>query len=206
MAGKVKRTSPSTGRSRTLPQLVSFPTPAALKRALKETAPATEFDEVEFDKLVALRVPPLISPTAMGLLLGISPKLITAMAKFPDTYYRKFNMKKRSGKKRVISAPRTYLKAVQKYILRHVLEKQVVAENITGFVRGRGTVDNARLHLSASYILNVDIKDFFTSVRSSLVVQLFGQLGFAERMAEVLALLCTYEGVLPQGAPTSPLI
>jgi retron-type reverse transcriptase len=75
-----------------------------------------------------------------------------------------------------------------------------------GFVKGRGIVQNARIHVGANYLLNVDVKDFFPSVRTEHVLKIFRSLGFPHEMSRVLSLLCTYEGCLPQGAPTSPYL
>ena len=54
--------------------------------------------------------------------------------------------------------------------------------------------------------MNVDIKDFFPSVREKQVTTVFVDLGFPKRMSHVLSRLCTYSGSLPQGAPTSPYL
>jgi len=55
-------------------------------------------------------------------------------------------------------------------------------------------------------LLNVDIKDFFGSVRIDKIFPIYKQLGFPVKMSNVLSRLCTYKGVLPQGAPTSPCL
>jgi len=196
---------PSTGRSQ-IPPLISFRTAADLKQSLLAVGPLSSSEEHLFDKLVRVGLPPLLSPTVLGQILGISPKLITAMAQFPRKYYRRYEIPKRSGGKRLILAPRSYLKVVQRYILKSILEKQPLLENVTGFVRGRNIVMNASRHTRARYLLNVDAKNFFGSVRRGRVVELFGQIGFPQAMSQVLGALCTYDGVLPQGAPTSPYL
>jgi RNA-directed DNA polymerase len=77
---------------------------------------------------------------------------------------------------------------------------------VTGFVRGQGIVQNASIHVGARFLLNVDIKDFFPSIRTEQVLKIFRKLGFPAEMSRVLSMLCTYEGSLPQGAPTSPYL
>jgi RNA-directed DNA polymerase len=204
------RQSPSTGRSHVLPPLISFNSAADLKRVVRAAGIlSSEADESLFDRLVDAGLPPLISPTVLGLILGVSPKLITALADHPRRkypYYRRYNVPKKSGGSRTILAPRTYLKAVQKYILRQILEKQLIAPFVTGFVRGRGIVQNAKIHVGARYMLNVDVKDFFPSVRQNQVFGIFRKFGFPNEMSRVLSMICTYEGSLPQGAPTSPYL
>ena len=120
--------------------------------------------------------------------------------------YRQFPITKRSGKTRIIHAPRTHLKVVQWWILDSILPSVPISEHAYGFVKGKSFVDNARVHLGATNILNLDIEDFFPSVSSALVSQVFSSLGYDPRVVSGLLRLTTLEGSLPQGAPTSPNI
>jgi retron-type reverse transcriptase len=52
----------------------------------------------------------------------------------------------------------------------------------------------------------VDIKDFFGSIRESSVEKLLLENNFSPAEADLISRLCTKDGVLPQGAPTSPAI
>jgi len=128
------------------------------------------------------------------------------MARNPSRYYRRFPIEKRGGGERTILAPRTFLKAVQYYILRFILQKQQVSDFATGFVRGKGIVHNARLHAGLPFLLNVDLRDFFGSVTSRHVREEFLKIGFPTTVADTLTQLCTFSGSLPQAAPTSPTL
>jgi retron-type reverse transcriptase len=55
-------------------------------------------------------------------------------------------------------------------------------------------------------VLCVDIADFFPSVKFSIVRKGFQHLGHPYSVAVDLANLCTVQGALPQGAPTSPAL
>jgi RNA-directed DNA polymerase len=192
-----------------LPPLVSFNSVLDLKRAVRASGELSKLEDKIFDRLSEAGLPPLVSPTVLGLILGVSPKLITSLANHPRRkypYYRRYKIPKRAGGVRTILAPRTYLKAVQRFILKRILESQPLPKYVMGFVRGRGIVQNARVHVGADYLLNVDVKDFFPSVRTEHVLKVFRRLGFPEEMSRVLSFLCTYEGCLPQGAPTSPYL
>jgi retron-type reverse transcriptase len=98
------------------------------------------------------------------------------------------------------------MKAVQYYILHFILQKQAVSSFATGFVRGKGIVYNARLHAGAPFLLNVDLTNFFGSITLAQVREEFLKIGFPIATADTLAQLCTYNGSLPQGAPTSPAL
>lgn len=130
--------------------------------------------------------------------------------------YHEFFIPKKSGGKRRISAPVNGLKSIQTYlniILQSIYEPSPWA---TGFTQNRSVVDNAKLHVGQNYVFNMDIKDFFPSIPQARV---WGRLKvkpfcFNQEIASVVAGLCcmkvvTEESekfVLPQGAPTSPLL
>lgn len=56
--------------------------------------------------------------------------------------------------------------------------------------------------------MNIDIKDFFPSIRAKRVFELFkGEyFEFPDKIAVLLTLLSTYKGILPAGSPASPVI
>lgn len=148
----------------------------------------------------------------------------------PKTSYKSFQIAKKSGGKREINAPVSMLKAFQtglNVLLQEVFEAHKAA---TGFVPGSSIVDNARPHLNQNYVFNIDLKDFFTSIDQARIWKRLqhppfnlskenGRLELANRIA---ALCCTEmevdrkngdgewikvkRNVLPQGAPTSPVI
>jgi len=195
-----------TGEVLVFPPLVSYNTQKDFNAALATSACVEHSDVSACERLVRAGLPPIASPTTMALLLGISPRLITAMAFFPDKYYREFRIRKKSGGKRILHAPRAFLKTVQRFILSSVLETRQIPPNITGFVKYRSIIDNAKPHVAAKYVLNIDLKDFFASVHTPTVTRLYNDMGFSAPMANVLAKLCTYKNSLPQGAPTSPYL
>lgn len=118
--------------------------------------------------------------------------------------YHQFSIPKRSGDKRVISAPQTELKQMQRTILRRLLTRLKSHPHATGFERGHSIVTNANVHVGSAVVLRMDIKEFFTSTSSGRIKDLFRHLGWDSQASALLVKLCTYQGRLPQGAPTSP--
>ena len=118
--------------------------------------------------------------------------------------YREFFIAKRSGGQRRILAPDAELKQLQRRILYRLLSRLSVHPAATGFQAGRSIVDNARMHCRQAVVLRSDVKDFFASTRANRVYHYFRRIGWNRPAAAVLRRLCTYEGSLPQGAPTSP--
>lgn len=133
--------------------------------------------------------------------------------------YRQFKIKKKSGGFRLITAPRnkTY-KMLLQYVNIILKALYTPSDYAMGFTEGRSVVANAEKHLGQNYVLNIDLKDFFPSVdRARIRARLqIAPFNFPEEVALTIAGLCCIkhtgkEGipprfVLPQGAPTSPII
>lgn len=140
------------------------------------------------------------------------------------SHYRKFYIPKKSGGKRLISAPMPRLKQVQYWLLENIFNKVAIHPAVHGFALQRSIISNAQPHVGKTVVVNIDVKDFFPSIHYKRVKGLLQQLGFGEKIAVIMALLCTeavteeveIDGknyfvqkgnrVLPQGAPTSPAI
>lgn len=122
--------------------------------------------------------------------------------------YSTFTIPKKSGGERVITAPNTALKALQRrlcQVLACVYEPKPV---VHGFTHERGIRTNAAVHAASKYILNVDLLDFFPSINFGRVRGMFMARPYSctERVATVLAQICCHNNQLPQGAPTSPIV
>ena len=134
-----------------------------------------------------------------------------------DRRYRSFSIPKKSGGVRTISAPSKSLKSVLK-ALNIVFEcVYTPSESAMGFTSGKSIVTNAAAHAGMNYVLNMDLKDFFPSISQARVwkrLQL-KPFNFSQEIASVAAGLCcmqkvdedgTVRRILPQGAPTSPIL
>jgi RNA-directed DNA polymerase len=159
-----------------------------------------------FDALVEQELPPLIATEVFSLILGVSHKLLWAMASVPERYYRRFQIPKRSGGAREIATPRVFLKVVQRWILLNILYRRPLPALVTGFTPGRGLLANASFHLGQRYLVKIDIQDFFPSIRFGQVENVYRDFGFPGRVVTLLTKLSLLDGVLPQGAPTSPCL
>jgi hypothetical protein len=120
--------------------------------------------------------------------------------------YRQFEIPKRAGGTRTIEAPSDALKALQRRIMRRMLNPLPIHPAATGFVRGHSIVHNARPHAGRGAVINLDLKGFFHSIERERVYFAFRALGWGRAPANILANICTHEGRLPQGAPTSPAL
>ena len=132
--------------------------------------------------------------------------------------YRQFYIKKKSGGERMITAPRNRsFKLLLHYVNELFSALYTPSDYAMGFAEGRSVVTNAEKHKGQNYVFNIDLKDFFPSIDQARVwkrLQL-KPFNFPGEIANVLAGLCamktdeedgTVRYVLPQGAPTSPII
>lgn len=150
--------------------------------------------------------------------------------------YKEFSIKKKSGGERLILAPNPSLKLIQRtlnVVLSLLYEPR---EYVTGFVKNRNIVDNARMHTGKKYVFNIDLKDFFPGIELHRVKAVLKLDPFnlknegREKLAFMIANLCCHtvdnsdylisnskdesffledleiRAFLPQGAPTSPIL
>jgi len=158
--------------------------------------------------LNALNLPTISDLDSLSDALAISKRLIFLLTKKTENYYKRFYIEKRDGTSREILSPTYSLKLIQRWILKEILEKVSVSEQAMAYKKGKnnGIKKNAMHHRYSLYILEMDIKDFFHSIKRERVFYLFKNLGYNNMVSNVLTNLCTYNGYLPQGGVCSPYI
>ena len=123
--------------------------------------------------------------------------------------YRAFDISKKNGGIRHIIAPNKQLKYVQ-WLLNHCLHALYYPmPQAHGFIPKRSIVTNAIPHCGKKFVYNIDLKDFFPSIsfhRVHAVLHKVKQIDIHPKVSNIVANLCCYNGVLPQGAPTSPTL
>ena len=130
--------------------------------------------------------------------------------------YRTFEIPKKSGGVRTISAPTKMLKSLLTYTNRILQAFYEAPDCVMGFVPSKSVVDNAEKHVGKHYVFNTDIKDFFPSISKSRVWATLKcpPFSFNDTIADAIAGLCCTEiekdggkvVVLPQGSPCSPIL
>ena len=180
------------------------------------------------EALLAHGLPVLSTPAEVAQALGLPiPKLRwlcyhTEAAE--KTHYVYFEIPKRSGGKRQLSAPLPTLAKAQEWVLHNILERLPTEPSAHGFIKERSTVTNAAPHRQKALVINLDLSDFFPTITYRRVRGFFERLGYSPAVSTLLSLLCTeaprrpveYDGkryqvaigerALPQGACTSPAI
>jgi RNA-directed DNA polymerase len=118
--------------------------------------------------------------------------------------YRPVDIPKRTGGRRHLWVPDDALKELQRRILRRLLRRLRCHPAVTGFQKGESIVSNARRHVGRMVVVRIDFMNFFPATRAHRVYRYFRKIGWNRPAARLLARLCTHQGGLPQGAPTSP--
>lgn len=158
--------------------------------------------------LNTLDLPVITDLNTLSNYLGLSKRLIYLLSLKTENYYKRFFIPKKNGKQREILSPSYSLKLVQKCILTDILEKINITDEAMAFKKGenKGIKQNADYHKYSLYLLEMDVKDFFPSIKRSSVFFLFKNIGYNKFISNILANLCTYKGYLPQGGVTSPYL
>lgn len=120
-------------------------------------------------------------------------------------YYHIYYIPKKNGKFRRIEAPFPILRHIQRVIMDNILPNRVhfIA---TGFREWYNIIHNAEIHCNQKVIVTIDIKDFFSSIQYRRILSFYKRQNMSESAAILFTKLCTINGHLPQGAPTSPLL
>ncbi len=158
------------------------------------------------EKLVLSNTIVILDFNHLSKLLGIKPRILASIINDSNSYYYNFEIPKRNGSVREISAPYPVLLNAQRWIYENILLRQPLHSNCKGFVKASSIVDNARPHLNKKYLLKMDIQDFFPSIKINRVMSVFRTLGYTKKISYYLAAICCLDGVLPQGAATSPYL
>ena len=180
------------------------------------------------ERLKSSELPVLSSPADVASALEISVGTLRWLAfhhpASKTTHYHTWTIAKRSGGERTISRPQKKLAAAQQWILDSVLSKIPVHDAAHGFVPGRSTLTGAEPHVGSQVVVNMDLRDFFSTIDFARVAGLFRGMGYSPAVATIFALLCTesprrvirsggeilHAAVgnrsLPQGACTSPAL
>ncbi len=153
---------------------------------------------------------PLQNAEDVARYLGVEiGPMLHILYKAPDNArYRHFEIPKRSGGMRKISAPHGLLREMQDKLHLDLKRLHDAHPRAHGFIEKRSIATNAKEHVGKRWVLNVDLVDFFPTINFGRVRGLFMKPPFemGAAAATVCAQIVTYRNGLPQGAPTSPVL
>lgn len=147
--------------------------------------------------------------------LGMEKHQLQLLSAKPQ--YETFFIPKKSGGKRLIQHPTKRLKQVQKRLAfgLQCAYFPVRTDAAYGFLispadeeTARNIYTNACRHVGQAWLINLDLKDFFHQVNAQQIEDFLqvAPFDFTDEAASCLARLCTCNGRLPMGAPSSPIL
>jgi len=141
---------------------------------------------------------------------GVDKKLLLALSLNGDRngYSTWHIAKKKKGEFRRISSPKPVLKSVQRELNKSLVQLHEPSPNSHGFLRGKSIVTNAQSHVGRRWVFNLDLEDFFPTIKAHRIQGMLNKPPYSldKNIAEIITRLCTHQGRLPAGAPTSPTI
>ncbi len=160
-----------------------------------------------------------IAREELARLISVDTKAITYLLykRRIENSYASFEILKKNGDPRVIDTPNEKLKLIQRKLsemlykihVDYITQNEIKTSVSHGFEKNKSIVTNAYRHKNKKYLLNIDISDFFSSFNFGRVQGYFyksREFMFSKEVATIIAQLVCYNGKLPQGAPTSPII
>lgn len=151
---------------------------------------------------------PLLSAQYLAHRLGTPLSELRNLAREVDAHYRRWEeTNEKTGKVRRYTVPVGPLKAIQRRILRRILNEYALPDVAHGGVKGRSPMTNTEQHCGKPLVVTQDVRDFFPSVSHRQVASMFArEFGAGRDVVWLLTRLTTIDGQLPQGAPTSTAI
>lgn len=150
----------------------------------------------------------------LAMYFKCSSEVLKVVVANVERHYNEYKIRKKAGGDRPIEAPDYLLKDIQRWIYINILCKDTsINDCVHGFIpksmnkdKVRGVLTNAAPHAGHDWLINIDLKNFFHTVKLDKVKDYFSSLGYENEVVKTLTALCTYKSRLPQGAPTSPML
>lgn len=143
---------------------------------------------------------------------NISEAKLISLSASASRRYKVYTIPKRTGGERLIEHPSRELKAVQRWIVKALIERFPLHEAATAYRKGTGVRANAERHRKTKFTNRYDFANFFPSFSQARVVQFVRQqaqaigVELSERDLEFVGNIVCRNGRLTIGAPSSPAI
>jgi RNA-directed DNA polymerase len=145
--------------------------------------------------------------------LRLPPSYISRLARTASHRYYTFTIPKQNGDKRTIHHPARELKLIQRWLIARVFGRLPVHDAACAYRRGLGITAHAIRHSGYNFLLKLDFREFFPSLRGEDIVAmlrensgLLREVITDESDYDVIRQFVCRENRLTIGAPTSPVI
>jgi len=171
--------------------------------------------------------------TLKEFLESLAPTNSYRLFRYTDEAYKEAKcyiqktLTKKNGGVRILQAPNKKLKKLQRDLLPYFQHAEI-SHCAAAYVKGRTLLDHAQCHTNSKMIVKLDIVNFFGSITFQKVFYAVDEAlkqsplvgpdekkytpenpepkNYNSAVSWFIAKVCTLNGILPQGAPTSPML
>jgi Reverse transcriptase (RNA-dependent DNA polymerase) len=147
--------------------------------------------------------PTEITPAHIAALFTLSESKLWEFARNVEIGFRPRRMRLVGTKHRPIDPMHPWAKAYFRELHRFFQKERLAHPRAHGGVWKHSCFTSAEQHLGHGFTWTRDVKDCFPSIKRAAFEEEMCALGFPSDTAELLSLLCTPRGGIPQGSPLS---
>jgi len=161
------------------------------------------------DRSPKVKIPSISNTSSLASILSISEDELNYFTENIDKYYKPGKLlKKKNGDPRFTHDAKPALKQVHQRILNRILRKLDYPYYMLGGISDpenpRSCKAHASIHCDKKILISEDISNFYPNTSYEKVKSIWMQcFNFSEAISDILAILTTYNGELPQGWRTS---
>jgi RNA-directed DNA polymerase len=148
-------------------------------------------------RLVSPQLPPVFTLGHLAYSAEVPYKFIRSVAERSNVaeHYNVFRIRKRAVTKteqfRWIAAPHPLLLKTQRWINCNILRHLPVHDAAYAYMKESSAFKAARLHCKATWLIKVDISNFFESILETKIYQVFRRAGYQPLISFELSRICT---------------
>jgi len=126
--------------------------------------------------------------------------------------YKVYQIKKRTGGMRTIHHPAVELKVYQRFLVQNIFSSFPVHNKVFSYKENTSIRDLALLHVNNRFLLRIDFKDFFPSIKSENIRDFLKnnhhklECNLTEKDITIINMLVCRKKELTIGAPSSPIL
>lgn len=175
------------------PHLYRRNAPAGLDRAVVERA--IQLSQAQ----EAAGVTPILTLNHLAIQADVSLRLLERVtARASDPYHLHEIRKRDRVSKRMIAAPTPELRQAQRWLLDNVFGRIPVSAHAFAYVAGRSAPQCARQHVGSSWLLKLDVKDFFHEFDEAQVFALLRSVEYTPLVSLEISRIVTRHVSTPQ--------
>lgn len=136
-------------------------------------------------------LPAILTLNHLAERVGVSHDYLRDVIARKSSPYKVFRLQKRRGGYRQICVAEPPLQLVQKWVNQNILSSIKPHPASFAYAPGSSSIECARLHCQARWLIKLDIQSFFESISEIQVYNVFRGLGYDALVAFELSRICT---------------